>query len=158
MHSADKAHIEPLKTVRKEFSKGTMAAAFLAAGGKCEKCDCKLDPSNTEYDHVLPCGLGGDNSLSNCQCLCVDCHKDKTKSDVKQIAKTKRQYNKDNGIKTRRKASIPSRPFPKSNSSLSKGKGKSKHKWSSSPMPGSKASGWKKNMDGTVSRRSEATA
>ena len=121
---------EKLVTVRAEFSKKTKAEAFLRDGGCCVECGAKLHSETTEYDHIKPCALGGDNSLDNCQCLCCDCHKGKTKGDVKTIAKTKRQYNKANGITTRRKAKIPSRPFA-----------------------GSRASGWKKKLDGSVERR-----
>lgn len=121
---------EPLKTERKEFTKATKAQAFLASGGKCAHCGQRIS-GTVEYDHIIPCGNGGDNSLENCQCLCSVCHKAKTKGDVASVAKTKRMHNKANGIKTRQKQKIPSRPFP-----------------------GSRASNFKKCMDGRVVRRS----
>ncbi|WP_319499295.1 HNH endonuclease signature motif containing protein [uncultured Cohaesibacter sp.] len=122
---------EKLITNRSEFSRKTKAEAFLRDGGCCVKCGTKLHPDTTEYDHIKPCGLDGNNSLDNCQCLCCDCHKGKTKSDVKTIAKVKRMHNKHVGVETRRKQKIPSRPFP-----------------------GTRASGWKKKLDGSIERRS----
>ncbi|WP_316859963.1 HNH endonuclease signature motif containing protein [uncultured Cohaesibacter sp.] len=129
----EKEPAQKLVTVREEFSKKTKAEAFLRDGGRCVKCGTKLSPDATEYDHIEPCGLGGDNSLDNCQCLCGECHKEKTKGDVKTIAKVKRIHNKHVGIETRKKQKLPSRPFP-----------------------GSKQSGWKKKLDGSVERRQSA--
>ena len=62
-----------------------------------------------------------DNSLQNCQVLCIACHKEKTKRDVKWIAKTKRIIDKQ--IKVRG----------------------AKH-----PMPFGKGDWRKRKMDGTV--------
>lgn len=134
---AIKQPVEPLKTERAEFSKKTKAEAFLRAGGRCEcGCGARLTHENVEYDHDTPCALGGDNSIDNCRAYVSGCHLEKTKDDVSRIAKTKRQHNKHHGIVTRqRKATIPSRP-----------------------MPGSRASGFKKNMDGSVERRNPQRA
>jgi len=63
--------------------------------------------------------------LENCRAICPSCNRFKTgKIDIPMIAKTVRQQDKAAGIR-----------------------GKSR------PMPGSKASGWKKRMDGSVERR-----
>lgn len=43
-----------------------------------------------EVDHIVPIALGGDPvGFDNHQVLCYDCHKDKTKIDIKDIAKIK---------------------------------------------------------------------
>lgn len=75
-----------------------------------------------EIDHTIPLILGGKNRESNLQLLCNECHGLKTKRDVKIKAKVARVRQKDLGIR----------------------------KTSSNPMPGSKASKFKKRVDGTV--------
>ena len=83
---------------RQEFSRKTMAEAFKRCGGHCEKCSAKLGPGNREYDHIVPCELGGDASLDNCQVLCRNCHGSKTaKQDVPAIRKSDRVRDKHNG-------------------------------------------------------------
>lgn len=87
---------------RKEFSKKTRAEVFLRAKGACEKCGAKLKTGEGEYDHILPCALGGDNDASNAALLCVPCHRGvgaKTSDDIKAISKAKRNWLKHNGIK-----------------------------------------------------------
>lgn len=83
---------------RHEFSRKTLAEAFKRANGHCEKCTAKLGPGNTEYDHIVPCELGGEATLDNCQVLCRSCHALKTgKQDVPAIRKSDRQRDKFNG-------------------------------------------------------------
>ena len=66
------------------------------------------------------------NSLENCAAVCVKCHAFKTRNhDIPKAAKTVRQQDKARGTKK------PQRR----------------------PMPGSKASGLEKRMDGSVERR-----
>lgn len=90
--------------MRREFSKMTKLLAFKNSGGVCAGCGCKLFPGGIFYenDHDLACGLGGDNSLGNCVCLCKPCHKTKTRSDVALIAKAKRRELKHAGIRNPR--------------------------------------------------------
>jgi 5-methylcytosine-specific restriction endonuclease McrA len=93
---------------RAEFSKATKLEAFQRANGFCE-CGCgqKL-MTRAEYDHIVPAALGGTNSLDNCMVLDRRCHRLKTsKTDVPQIAKSQRIYEKHAGIRK------SSRPFPK---------------------------------------------
>ena len=98
-----------------------------ASGDLCVKCDRKVgEKLRPEFDHVTPLILGGQNRESNIQLLCHECHGAKTKLDVKLKAKVARVRTKLSlGIKT------------------AKGR----------PMPGSRASGLRKRMDGTVERR-----
>ena len=112
---------------RTEFSMKTKKAAWDRAGGICE-CGCgrevggKDPKSRPDYDHILADALGGDNSLENCQCIRFDCHKLKTAStDIKHIAKARRGEKQRAGLKPMKR-----------------------------PMPGSKGSGMRKKMDGTV--------
>ena len=128
-------------TPRREFSAATRRAAWLRCQGFCEgqfqllgegglvRCNTPINLGNFHYDHIDPDYFSKDGSgeLSNCQVLCKLCHRDKTKRDVKLIAKSKRIQDKR--IKAR------------------KPKGR--------PMPGTKRSGWRKRMDGTVEKRHE---
>ncbi len=110
---------------RVEFTAKTKAQGFQRAGGKCEICGLPLQVGKFRYDHKLPCALGGDNSLENLVVQCIACDKPKTADDVRRIRKADRQHRNHIG------ARAPSR----------------------NPIPGSKASGFKRHMDGTVTRR-----
>ena len=78
---------------RSNFTRTTMLAAWERSGGYCERkingkradgCGRKIFPSDgPEYDHIIADEHGGDNSLDNCQVLCVWCHKPKTRADMK---------------------------------------------------------------------------
>ena len=94
--------------MRKEFSAKTMVSAALRANGHCEECGRKLltgDFYYVEYDHVVPCGLGGSGTLDNCRCVCRACHGTKTKADMGRIAKAKRNFKTSHGI--RKKSKFP---------------------------------------------------
>lgn len=119
-----------------EFSKRTKREALKRSGGKCEatgkmyglapgaRCNATLS-HGVEFDHIILEANSHDDSLENCAAVCIPCHKFKTaKHDTPLAAKTLRQQDKNLGI--RRKGN---------------------------PMPGSKASGWKRRMDGSVERR-----
>ena len=114
--------------MRDEFTKATKSAAWERCGGFCE-CGCAQRIVGTpEYHHNVHAAIGGSNSLDNCVVLSSKCHKLRTaKLDIPQIAKTKRIAAKRAGIKADR---------PKSR-----------------PLPGTKASGIRKRMDGRVERR-----
>lgn len=79
---------QPVK--RDKLSKFDFATLFLAQGGKCAVCQCKLQRGKVRDEHVHALGLGGDNGLPNRQLWCIDCVKPKDKSDKGRIAKTKR--------------------------------------------------------------------
>lgn len=94
---------------RLEFSRKTRQIALKRAGHKCEavgplfgfepgqRCNCSLS-LGVQFDHAVPDALGGDNSLDNALAICVQCHKFKTRNDVKQIAKSNRQRDKSSGV------------------------------------------------------------
>lgn len=76
---------------RQEFTAKIKVAAFERAQGRCECCNVFLRSGNIEYDHHIPCALGGEPTLENCECLCRNCHGAKTaQEDVPRIAKAKR--------------------------------------------------------------------
>lgn len=69
------------------FSESVIDRAWVRADGKCEKCGKSLARNNHsegqwgawEAHHVKAQKDGGEDSLSNCKILCLDCHKN-TKS------------------------------------------------------------------------------
>lgn len=108
---------------RTEFTRKTKQEALHRSGIRCEaagtrygfeegqRCNCSLS-LGVQYDHAVPDALGGDNSLQNCLAICVQCHRFKTKNDVKQIAKSNRQRDKASGV-IRPAGKIKSPGFPK---------------------------------------------
>lgn len=98
---------------RQEFTRKTKDTVATRANGKCEKCTLPLKGGRGEFDHKIPCSLGGDNSIANCWLLGPCCHKPKTKTDIRQTRKADRQRSKANGS-MRSKKQIQSAPFAKS--------------------------------------------
>lgn len=112
--------------MRQEFPKSVKYAAWIRAGGFCEKCKTKLYYGRYQYDHIRPSAFEGKPTADNCMVLCTSCHQSKTsKEDVPRIAKSNRQRDKHIGIKRK----------------------------TSRPIPGSKASGLKKLFSGEVVKR-----
>lgn len=111
---------------RAEFSTRTKLQAWDRAGGKCEDCGRKLHVGDVrEYDHRIPCEMGGDNSPGNCVLLCGPCHARKTATvDAPAIAKSRHVRARHVGAKTAR-----------------------------NPLPGSKGSKWKRKISGEVVKR-----
>lgn len=99
---------------RKEFTKATKAKAFKRANGRCEGCGKTLEAGRFAFDHIVPDGLGGDNTLENCQVLCsggrATCHGIKTaEEDQPRMAKADAQKMAHLGI-SKPKARIPQKP------------------------------------------------
>ena len=99
---------------RLEFSPSTKRKAFeraISKGGLCEcGCGAMLHPPKVDYDHILPCALGGDNGLANCMVMTKACHAAKTaKADVPRIRKADRQ--KVAAINAKPKGQMKSRGF-----------------------------------------------
>ncbi|MEM7212331.1 MAG: HNH endonuclease [Pseudomonadota bacterium] len=123
-------------TSRAEFSTRTKLKAWERCTGEDGKQRCECDEcggtDNTQgllicskgpqYDHDLPCYLGGENSLENCRVHRHGCHQRKT-SDIDQprITKTRHVTAGHANAKTTR-----------------------------NPLPGGKKSGKKKTVDGRV--------
>ncbi len=94
--------------MRTEFKTKTKREAWKRCGERCEgllssgeRCDAPLKHKPHHFDHIIPDAIGGPNDLQNCAVLCVPCHDDKTRHrDMRIIAKAKRNYDKDNGIRS----------------------------------------------------------
>ncbi|MBP6444808.1 MAG: HNH endonuclease [Gemmatimonadales bacterium] len=110
---------------RQEFSVAVKKAAWERCGGRCEGCGGEFDAANrVEYDHRVEASLGGEATLENCVVLGSKCcHRPKTSARAGALAKTGRLERAAAGI-TRKKRLIP----------------------------GSKGSGFRKRLDGTVVR------
>jgi enolase len=63
------------KLKRKDFSKTTQKKILVKQKYKCNMCKKKLDEIN--WDHID--GNRSNNSITNCQALCPNCHAKKTR-------------------------------------------------------------------------------
>lgn len=116
---------------RTEFPRKVKAAAFKRCCKDgipyCENCGIVLTAGNVVYEHMTPDGLGGEPTLENCKVFCL------------KVCATRKTFEDDNPI------------MQKADRSLKKSFGIATRK--GRPMPGTKASGWKRKFDGTVVRR-----
>ena len=89
--------------------------AFLYKHNKCEACKKPAVPTvgnehGLEMDHIIAIIFGGHPwDERNLQALCPNCHKAKTKSDIRILTWWKRESNYDNQILTRKHSSSHSR-------------------------------------------------
>ena len=98
---------------------------WIRANGICQICTRRIFGEIPQYDHVIALINGGGHRENNIQLVCFTCHTSKSRDDVAEKSMIYHKRLKHIGIK----------------------------KTSSRPMPGTKASGLKKRMDGTVERR-----
>lgn len=67
------------------FPESVIAAVWKQSGGKCEctriscrhhtgRCGVVLTAHNWHAHHKTAVAVGGDDSLSNCEALCIRCH------------------------------------------------------------------------------------
>lgn len=110
---------------RRSLSRSARLALFLAAGGRCHICGGLIRPGDGwEVEHVIPLAQGGEDGGDNLRPAHVKCHRSKTSRDAADTARAKRREAAHLGIKK-----------------------------TSRPIPGSRASGFRKRLDGTVERR-----
>jgi hypothetical protein len=88
-------------------------------------CGVMLKRGQYQTDHIKACWEGGKATVENGRLICLPCHAEKSGEEGRIAQTADRKGRKDRGVR------------PKT----------------SRPMPGSRASGIKKHMDGTVSRR-----
>lgn len=112
----------------RHMSRSRRARIFDTAGGVCHICEGKIQIGEAwEAEHVIPYALTRDDSDENLRPAHIKCHAGKTSDDVTVISKAKRVNAKHIGAAGR----------------------------SRNPIPGSKGSGLRKRMDGTVVRVKE---
>ncbi len=108
-------------TVRCTFSLRVKEAIIARQNGLCTLCGQPL-VGRIDFDHIRPLGLLGDDASDNLQAIHAEgCHSEKTKADVKRIAKAKRQAGetgqyarrKKNGSKLQSRRKIVSAGFDK---------------------------------------------
>ncbi len=109
---------------RRRFSETALAARLLEFDGRCADCGNKIGGihGRIEWDHIQALNMGGEDVIENLQPLHTGCHKQKTATDKKHMAKGDRMIRRDSGI----------------------------GRQSRNPLPGGKGSRWKKKLDGTV--------
>ena len=98
---------------------------FIEFGGICQACGLLIGGKRWITDHRIAIINGGRNCESNLRPIHEVCDKTKTAEDVAEKSLVYRKVAKNLGVKRR--------------------KGR--------PIPGSKASGLKKSLDGTVTKR-----
>jgi 5-methylcytosine-specific restriction endonuclease McrA len=108
---------------RRSWTAKRKLAVFLDHGGQCHICGGKIDGvrERWELEHIIPVAMGGADDETNAAPAHESCHAGKTKADVAQIAKANRVRAKHNGVKT-----------------------------SKAVIPGSKASRYKRKVNGTT--------
>jgi 5-methylcytosine-specific restriction protein A len=115
-----------LSTPRKRLTRKQRMEMHDRHGATCVVCLEPIPAGEPFIDeHVIPLAIGGSNDPDNRGPAHVSCAKIKTARDQAIIAKVVRVRARHLGIK----------------------------KQSSRPIPGSKASGWKRKMNGEVVRR-----
>lgn len=112
---------------RKPLTTLQRAQLFVEHEGVCVICHRKIDGVRERWidEHITPLARGGTNDWSNRGPAHERCARDKTRIDNSGAAKDKRVFAKHIGARA-----------PKGR-----------------PLPGSRASGWKRKMDGTLVRR-----
>lgn len=116
---------------RSEFPVKTRKLAWDRAAGLCE-CGCGMPftsqvKDRPNYDHRIPDYSGGKNDLENCMVIRFCCHALKTKTkDMPIITKIRREDKRRKGFERRK-----------------------------NKIAGSKGSGFRKKMNGTVVRIKE---
>ena len=108
--------------MRQEFPKKVRLARWQHCKGFCESCTCMLFLGKYHYHHEHEDTFGGEPSFENCRVLCVACHDRITRRRAAVIAKSSRVRNKHLGISRK----------------------------SRNPLPGGRASKWKRKVSGEV--------
>ena len=114
-------------TREQDFSEAVRQEALRRARGRCEGKDCAAAVYPLAVDHIKEVWENGTNTLDNAQALCRACHRVKTREATKRRAKADRQ----------RKAILGRKKPPRR------------------PIPGSKASPWKKTFTQGWVRRNQ---
>jgi 5-methylcytosine-specific restriction enzyme A len=111
---------------RRSISQRERLLIFNQARGICHICGGKIGVGEAwDVEHVVPLAQGGEDGGDNIRPAHVKCHRAKTAKDATDTAEAKRREARHIGIK----------------------------KQSRNPLPGTKASGLRKKLNGKVERR-----
>jgi 5-methylcytosine-specific restriction endonuclease McrA len=87
---------------------------------QCYRCKEMYMLSLIQFDHVHALCHDGEHATDNLYACCIDCHKDKSREDVRDLAHVRRLTEAQamhaaiiSGDMVKAKSRIPSRPFPK---------------------------------------------
>lgn len=123
--------------VERERAKGMTAAEIIDAF-----------EGQVQFDHGVHVAIDGSNHPTNLTPMLTAAHREKTnKVDIPQIAKTKRITKQQDEFRQRLLAKTGAADDVAISTTTKR------RKWSSKPMPGTKASGVRKRFDGKVERR-----
>ena len=75
---------------RRKLTPKQRLQVLLSGAGRCYRCRAKIIDV-FEVEHPIPHALGGSDKIEDLRPICEPCHSGKTKADVAQIAKAKRQ-------------------------------------------------------------------
>lgn len=112
------------RTSKDEFPSGVRNDALRRANGRCEACGTLLRPGRIQIDHKKAVAFGGKPVLSNAQVLGDCCYTPKNANDNAAAKRSNRITRKNAGIRTKQ----------------------------GRPLPGTRASGIRKRMNGNVER------
>lgn len=86
--------------------------AIIFGNGDCYLCGKPILTDDWHADHEIARELGGSDGIANLKPAHPECHREKSKMDVKLIAKSNRIRRKFGPVEDRRKTKlIPSRPL-----------------------------------------------
>lgn len=91
---------------RRRLTPSERAALLERQGGLCVSWGCE-ESENLIEEHSTPFVWTGGPAT---QLMCKGCHKEKTRRDIKAIAKVKRIQKRERG-EEKKKRKIPSKPF-----------------------------------------------
>jgi hypothetical protein len=87
---------------RRKFTPAQKAFVIQRQHGRCDETGVEfMEGDAIEFDHRIPLALGGEDTLENLRAVLAVAHARKTKGDIWQIAKMKRQRG-DTGQRARR--------------------------------------------------------
>lgn len=114
-------------TKRKPLTPKQKLKLFVDKGGVCCLCGGKIDSVRDAWDeHVIPLIDGGGNEIENRDVAHAKCAQGKTSKEASSRSRLRKAGQRHFGAKKKAKGA---------------------------PMPGTKASGWKKKMDGSWVKR-----
>ena len=97
---------------RRKLTAARRLAFFRSSGEMCSLCKGKIDGTREawEIEHTIPVEMGGKDDETNWTIVHAKCHKVKSKTDAKNLAKAKRREARHQGVPKAPKVKIKVRP------------------------------------------------